>query len=308
MVAFLPNLQYELVNPPNEPGGGMKFGRGTRIHVTNVNFAAPNIRTNDEPNPRGDGLRMGRDFYDGRLVTFDINIKTRPGDTETAAQLYTKLESAWFTEDAGPGPSRLIPGELSQLRMNRHGIAKTMYGRPRRIEAVTGRVDTSGWVPVTCDFQTADHRFYSDGENANTISIFPGNSGGFTFPFDFPLSTVPISAQDDIVVVDGTAETYLRTKIWGPIVNPEIEVVEYWRAKLNLTLTAFDYIEIDPRPWSRKILMNGTTNIAGKFTQDSRRVSLMTLPPGTHQVVLRGVDPTGTARMESRWQNVSTSW
>lgn len=308
MVALLTNLQYELVNPPNELGSGMKFGRGTKVHVTNVKFGAPGMRTNDEPNDRADGIRMGRDYYDGRLITFDINIKVRPGDTPSAHELYSSLERAWMTEDTGAGPSRLVPGELSQLRMNRHGIAKTMYGRPRRIEPVTGQIDTQGWIPVTCDFQTADFRYYSDGDNVNTISIFPGNSGGFEFPLDFPLSTVPISAQDDIVTVDGNSETYIRTKIWGPIVNPEIEVVDYWRAKLNLTLSPFDYIEIDPRPWSRKILMNGTTNIAGKFTQDSRRVSLMTLPPGVHQVVLRGVDATGTAKMETRWQSVSTTW
>lgn len=308
MVAFLPNLQYELVNPPNEPGAGMKFGRGTKINVTRVTFGAPNVRTNDEANENGDGTRMGKDFYDGRTVTFDINIKCRPQDTPNAHELYEQLESAWFTEDTGATPSRLVPGQLSQLRMNRHGVAKTMFGRPRRIEPVTGQIDTQGWIPVTCDFQTADHRFYSDGDYANTISIFPGNSGGFEFPLDFPLSTVPITAQDDIVIVEGTAETYIRTKIWGPIVNPEIEVVDYWKAKLNLTLSPFDVIEIDPRPWNRKVLLNNTTNVAGKFTQDSRRVSMMTLPPGVHQVVLRGVDPTGTAKMETRWQNVSTSW
>lgn len=307
MVAFLPNLQYELVNPPNEPGSGMLFGRGTKIHVSKVTFGAPTIRTNDEANERGDGIRMGKDFYDGRLITFDINIKTPPNSSVSAHELYSNLEAAWFTHDV-PTPSRLVAGELSQLRMNRHGVAKTMYGRPRRIEAITGSVDTQGWIPVTCDFQTADYRFYSDGENANVISIFPGNSGGFEFPLDFPLSTVPITAQDDIVIVEGNSQTYVRTKIWGPIVNPEIEVVEYWRAKLNLTLGPFDYIEIDPRPWSRKMLLNGTTNIAGKFTQDSRRVSMMTLPPGVHQVVLRGVDPTGTARMETKWQSVSTTW
>jgi hypothetical protein len=76
-MTFPPDLGYELVNPPNIPGSGFRFGRGTVVHVTQSEISTPTIRTDDVSVARADGLMMGREYYDGLTITFDINIKTR---------------------------------------------------------------------------------------------------------------------------------------------------------------------------------------------------------------------------------------
>jgi hypothetical protein len=305
-----PDLGYELVNPPLNIGEGFQFGRGTKVNVAHASFGSPEVETQDQPNSRDDGLAFGKDFMRGRLISFDINIRTYPGDSPSAHTLYSGMEAAWFTEDTHFSASRLDTGSVSQLVMNRHGETKVAYGRPRRIEPTTGRVD-SGWIPVTCDFQMLTHKFYSAILANNDIGIVPGGvGGGFQFPLEFPASDVAVTEGADVVYVGGNTDTWMMTYIHGPITAPIVDVVGYYQIKTspNFTLGVYDYLEIDPRPWSRKILMNGTVNVAGRFTQDSRRISMQTLPPGTHQIVLRGTDPTGTAYLSVSFNDAWTTW
>lgn len=292
------------MNPPNEDDGGFRFGRGTNYHVEHVDFGDAEIRTNDEFITREDGERFGRDYMGGRTITFTINILTRNGD---GAALYAKMERAWRTNDTGGGPTRHRSGVMSRLRMNRHGRPKFVYGRPRAIAPTTGRVD-QGWIPVTCTFKTESHRYYEDALKQNSITVVPPTSGGFMWPITFPLATVPLSTQADIVQVLGDEDSWLVSRIDGPIANPIIDVVNYWQIKCNFTLGPTDYVEIDPRPWRRIVRKNGTIPMRGAFTTDSRRLSGQWVPPGVHQVVLRGTDPTGTARLTTSWHNTYTSW
>lgn len=194
--------------------------------------------------------------------------------------------------------------------MNRHGQTKIAYGRPRRIEPTTGRVN-DGWIPVTCDFQMITHKFYSAGFGSNTISIAPGTiGGGFEFPLEFPMSNILTTEAEDTVRVGGNTDTWMLSYIHGPITAPLIDVVGYYQVKTDPTfsLGPYDWLEIDPRPWARRISKNGTINVAGRFTQSSQRISQQTLPSGTHQIVLRGTDPTGTAYLTTSWQDAWTTW
>jgi hypothetical protein len=303
--AALANLQYELVNPPND--SGFRFGRETNIHVAVAEFGDPDMRINDEVNPFGDGIRMGRDYYAGRTITFDINITKKYPDARSTHQVLAEMMRAWTTADVVGAPSRLTSGNISLLRMYRHGVHKVVFGRPRRFTPVTGNVDLN-WVPITCDFQTIDHLFYEENERSTNIQIVPPTVGGFVFPIEFPWSTVPITSQADVVQINGDAESWLTFTITGPIVNPTIEFVDYYSIKCNITLLPGETLVIDPRPWSRGVYKNGSQNVSGCFTADSRRLSGMTAPPGNHQIVLRGTDGTGTARLETRWRDTYTSW
>lgn len=307
-----PDLGYELLNPPLQGGFGFRFGRGTFVHVALANFSSPERRTDIQPNARADGVLPGREYLGGRTISFDINIKVPPNrisEQGTAHDIYSRMEQAWFTEDTYLGASRLTPGEVSELVMNRHGVTKVAYGRPGNIEPTTGRVN-SGWVPVTATFEMITHKFYESTWGQNEIGLVPAVSGGIEFPIDFPLATIGYSTTEDIVQVGGNTETWMLSTIYGPITTPIIDVVNYYtiETKAGFSLGANDYLEIDPRPWQRKILLNGTTPVRGKFTQNSRRISMQTLPPGNNQVVLRGTDPTGTARLVTRWRNAWTTW
>lgn len=304
-----PDLGYELVNPPLVNGEGFRFGRETRVHVTRAEFGAPDIRSNDQPNARQDGISFGRDYFGGSVITFDINIKTKPTDTESAHSIYSRMATSWYTEDTHVGPSRLTPGEVSELIMSRHGYIKVTYGRPRLIQPTTGKVN-SGWIPVTATFQTNTHKFYDFVWGQNDIGFIPGASGGIEFPLEFPLTTVSVSTQEDIVEVGGNTETWMLSTVYGPISQPIIDVVGYYQiiTKPGFSLGVGEYLDIDPRPWVGSVMKNGTIPMRGVFTQASRRMSNMTLPPGIHQVVLKGTDPTGTASLRTRWRNAYTTW
>lgn len=311
MTAFPPDLGYELVNPPIVPGSGFRFGRGTLVHVGSSEFGSPDIRTDDALNPRADGAMMGRDYFGGMNITFDINIKTRTsGDNGAAAKaLHRRMAQAWFTEDTTVGASRLTPGEVSELYLTDDDRTLIVYGRPREYQPTRGRT-RAGWIPVTATFRAISHKFYEAQWQHGSITSAPSTSTGLITPFLFPLQTVTTQVLDDYVFVDGNTETWLLTKIYGPISAPRIEVTDYYNIETSsdFSLKANEWLEIDPRPWSRKILKNGTTNVAGKFTATSRRISMQTLPPGVHKVTLRGNDPTGTARLETSWRNAWSTW
>lgn len=303
------DLSYELVNPPLLPGQGFSFGRGTRVHVEKSTIGAAELRTNDQPLSRQDGILMGREYLGGRTISFDINIKTRSGvdDPNLALQLWRKMAQTWKTEDVLTGGTRKQPGLLSELYIQDGDITYVTYGRPRGCQDTRGS-RRRGWIPVTADFQTVTHKFYDSRWQSNMITTAPSSKSGFIFPITWPLTTIATFSEEDVVNVDGNTDTWMISRVYGPISSPGIEVVGYYtiQTSSDFTLGPYDVLEIDPRPWARKIMVNGTRNVAGKFTQGSRRPSVQTLPPGTHKIVLSGNDPTGTARLETRWRNAYT--
>jgi hypothetical protein len=206
------------------------------------------------------------------------------------------------------GPSRLQPGMVSELYIQDGETCYVTYGRPTNCQDTRG-TRRQGWIPVTADFRTITHKFYEAEWQSNTITTAPDTNLGFTFPLTFPLETSTGFSEEDIVIVDGNTDTWMLSYVYGPILAPEIEVVGYYKIKTdsNFSLGPHDYLEIDPRPWNRRIMKNGTQNVAGRFTQDSRRPSVQTLPPGTHKIILKGTDATGTARLETRWRNAWTA-
>lgn len=306
-----PDLGYELVNPPLSVGDGFRFGRGTLVHVAQSEISSPDIRTDDIPVGRADGLMMGRDYYSGLTITFDINIKTRsPEDNGAAAKtLHRRMAQAWFTEDTGVGPSRLTPGEVSELYLTDDDRTLIIYGRPRDYQPSRGRT-RAGWIPVTATFRAITHKFYEANWQHGSITSAPSSSTGLLLPFIFPLNTYASQVLDDFLFVDGNTETWLLTRINGPIQSPWVEVTNYYNIETSsdFSLGANEWLEIDPRPWVRKVMKNGTIPVAGKFKATSRRLSMQTLPPGVHKVTLHGNDPTGTARLETSWRNAWSTW
>ena len=310
MADLPPDLGYELVNPPLLPGAGFRFGRGTRVHVSKSTIGGAEVASDDNPLARSDGIVFGRDYLRGRNITFDINIKTKSRlDVPSARDLFRAMETSWNTEDTLVGPSRMEPGLVSELFIHDGDLTLIAYGRPRDIVGTRGTI-RQGWIPVTCSFRMVTHKFYSYLWQQNVITIAPPTATGFEYPFAFPLYTVSMSTTSDSVQVGGNTDTWMLSRIDGPITAPAIEVVDYYRIETtpDFTLGAFDWLEIDPRPWNRRILKNGTQPVAGKFTQQSRRPSVQTLPPGNHRIVLEGTDPTGTSRLTTRWRDAYSSW
>lgn len=287
-MAVLSNLQYEL--------DGVVFGRGTNYLVQHVNFNDANIITNDAQFPRSDHMVFGRDYRQGMTVIFDMVLhKDRPSVGE-GRDLLAVLKKVW-RNDSG----RKIPNTVVPLRMNRHGIVSRVYGRPRSFMVDRGRIDRA-YVPITAEFQCVDDLWYDDEEESNSIAIVPAAVGGLSSPLSAPLTSTGVGEKEGEISVGGDTDTWIVATIHGPITNPEIDALGQWKLKLLTTISNGDYVTVDSRPWSRGVLRNNVANVAGSITQDSPRLEEMKLPPGDHQVVLRGSDGTGTAWIEYKWR------
>lgn len=296
VAADLSYMQYDL--------DGFLFGGNpneiaTKYLVEKVEFGDPDISIQDTALPLEDGIIFGRDYKQGRTITFTMNVVT---DDESAAQPLDDLASAWDNPDI-----RNTPGNVSTLRWNRHGRWSRVYGRPRKFTPVTGTVD-NGFVPVLCDFRTSDHLYYSDEEYSNSISIVPPASGGWVMPFTFPVTPGGVGVQQGEINIGGTKPAWIVSIVNGPIVNPIVEAVNYWKFQLLLTLDVGEFVVINPRPWSRSVRRNGILNVRGSFTQDSVRLTKMLLPPGQQELILRGTDLSGTSSLTTLWREARTSF
>lgn len=288
--------------------GDFTFGRGTEFKIARVDFGSADITEGSIPNPRADGVRFGRDYKGGRTITFEGNIFGVPADTsvgrpEGAYHSLERIETAW--ED----PSlRLNPGEVKRLSMHRAGRSRCVFGRPGRFASTSG-AGMRGWLPITFDFKTSDHLYYSDGEFVENVPFIPTGIGGLEGELIGPIVASGATEGSGSLNVGGTQPTWLTYKINGPISGPMIEVTDEWRAQLAIDLLYDQYVIVDPRPWARTVRRNDGANLSGAFTAQSVRISQMKLQPGrVNQVLLRGYDPTGTSSVDVYWRDAYSSY
>jgi hypothetical protein len=65
---------------------------------------------------------------------------------------------------------------------------------------------------------------------------------------------------------------------------------------------------VDPQPWQRQVRRDSDdANCAGFLTGMSAWLADMRVPPGGHELLLRGTDSTGTARAECYWRDTRSS-
>lgn len=277
---------------------GFVFGEGTDYVVDDFQIDPGETRTNDTDQPRGDGVRFGRDLFTGQVLTFQIVINESPYPCDQPGPLTQQaaLTSAWRANKV-----RSQPGATTILRLRRGGRIRRAYGRPRR-RLPSAEKDLHGWVGMTCDFQCIDDLWYADSEHSNTVSIVPPQAGGLIFPFTFPWSSVGISYSPGVITVGGDEPAWMCFLIRGPITRPVVEVVGHWAIGLNVTLRAGEYIAVDPRPWSRGVRTSNGANLAGALVPGSPRLSDVRLDRSTYEIVLRGQDETGTASMSVAWR------
>lgn len=276
------DLSYEL--------DGFIFGEGTDYLVHDLEVGEPELVTNDAALPRQDGMRFGRDYRGGRILTFEIILLSGTG--LTAITQLGALETAWLADT-----TRATPGAVSILTLTRAGRTRRVYGRPRRF-AVASERDRFGWFSVLADFQTVDHLFYADAELSAVVGMAAPSVGGLIGPLIGPIDAESAGEGVQSLFVGGTIPAWMGVKIRGPIVDPTIEVVGQWSAQLRVTLASDQWLMIDPTPWNRAVRRNDGANLAGAFTASSQRLSQMRIRPGQQQVLLRGLDPTGTASAE----------
>lgn len=239
------------------------------------------------------------------MISFEGNIYTardHPSDPLAAPIQLETMQQAWT-----PDLLRSTPGRVTALRMQRSGRVRRVYGRPNRLSSTAGATKR-GWIPFTADFRCVDHLFYDDVEFQEVIPFIPDSLGGLIGELIGDIIAAPAGIGSGLVTIKGTKPSWLVYRINGPIIDPEIEVVDRWKAKLKLTLAADQFVVVDPTPWNRSVRRNTGANAGGSFTADSQRLSGMLLPPGPNQILLRGTDNTGTSSVTVYWRDTYSSY
>lgn len=248
------------------------------------------ISDQDAPRPRGDGVLFGTDYRNGTTVTFDIEVH---GDNETEANaLLQRLSTAWRADEI-----RSVPGATTMLTAH---TGRSTFGRPRRFQPKY-ELTPFGITAVTCDFATADDLWYGAPQSA-TVNLVPAPGGGLKAPLASPLSTTTTSDRSQTFTVEGDLPVWPVITITGPITNPVIEVVGQFKLAFNLTLAYDQTLVINTLPWARTITRNGAS-VAGNLSPSFDRLSDASVPPGRHELALRGTSATGTPSATFAWRN-----
>ncbi|SCL32993.1 hypothetical protein GA0070616_4608 [Micromonospora nigra] len=264
-----------------------------------VNMVAPDLgdvetRADDADRPREDGRAFGSDFRGGRSITFELGVFG--ADEADARSTLADLARAWRGDAV-----RRSPGAVAELAMRHAGRERVVFGRPRRFASSEAEI-SEGVALVGCDFAAVDDVFYGPAEDSRTIGLAPPLGGGLTGALAAPLTTTGTSDRSAVLDIGGELDAWPVLTIQGPVTNPVVEVLGLWRLELRTTLAYDRSVTVDPRPWSRSVLLNGGGSLAGALSRTSPRLAAMGLPPGSHEVAYRGTDETGTSSVRFAWR------
>lgn len=290
--------QFEI----DDGAAAVPFGAGTPYRVFEFSHDKPGVRATLSPRAREDGTNRGRDYLSGTTAGFVIGVDT--GDAATVLDAVAALRTLWYGDLL-----RRTPGARLVLRAKRPGrdTART-YGRPGAFQVASLADVAAGYVPVVCEFDCDDGYFYSDVEYTLSVPFIPNQLNGLTGTLTGPWTTTASGTASGQLDVAGDCPAWLGWRPHGPISNPEIEVVGRWSATLSASVAHDMSVTVDPSPWVRSARGVDGANFAGKLTAGSTRMSQMRVPPGGNQVLLRGVDATGTSYMDLFWRAVWASY
>jgi hypothetical protein len=254
--------------------------------------------------PTEDGAFPGVDYYSPRTVAIEAGIRT-PGDPRTAADALAALEQA-----ASDPAARKTAGALQTLRLRWPGRdgTKRLYGRVRRVEAVSMAQAIYGWIPVTLEFVATDPRWHGEPEDQVTLPLSLSGGTGFKAPVTAPITTGVADPIDrkGWVTNAGDLPAWPSLKIKGPVVNPRIWITETGQVlDLSLTLGDNDTLQIDTRPGTRWVLRNGGNAAYGLSA--ASRLDLFQIPPRTSEVRWTGADYTNSTRLTVSWRDAYTA-
>lgn len=271
---------------------GKVFGEGHDVYAATVIHGGQAWRDNDVPNPVGHDLWMGSDYADLHPTVLDLKITgTTPADAALALERFAGWWRAW---------SRRGPGDEVALSWGMHGRTRRIYGRPRSFLPEDGDVYVLETLTAEADFQPNGPLVYEDTPQELSLTITPGEAGGFVFPIEFPWGTT-IAGRRDGIIPDGggTVPTDDVTfTIRGPISYPKI-TGPGWEIALATNLLWDQSITIDVR--RRTVLRDNGGSAAGALSRRTRLDSI-TIPPGPSEIGFIGEDTTGTSQLLVQWR------
>ena len=284
--------------------GGLVMGRGCDIEVAKFEIGDVSGSRSERGQAAGDGRSFGLHPLLGRTISivFCVNLQ----DPAAAGRAYAQLAAIWNDPNL-----RLVDDARIPLRFRApwgNPPTRVVYGRPdpEHFASENDYLLQVGRIDVVADFDTTDPYFYADPELIEpvVIPITPPVTGVATFPLTFPLVFSTVSEGFGEFGVGGTEVTPLVARIHGPLTTPVLDYLGYWKATVRTSLLYDQWIDIDARPHVRTIVRSDGLNLSGVL--EGPPLSDLVLYPGPAEMVLRGLDPTGTARLVVTPQAVSS--
>ena len=280
---------------------GLAFGGEHPIRVSEFSPGGPDLSNQDSPVGVDDGVLVGRDYLGASTWGFDMF--TNVDDYAEAMELAGQVAARWLRRDV-----RTTPGAVLPLRYHMAGRWRRVYGRPRRYAGPDGGLLTSmGRAEMTADFLAVDHLFYDDEERSISVGTVPATVGGIIAPIITPITTARRSEMErpGQFEIGGSAPTWPTITIAGPIRDPEVRIGD-WHLRLVGNLAYDRSITINTAPWARSATRNDGAHVGGML-HPTVRLGGLALEPGHHEVILTGVDTTGTARATIAWRDAHYS-
>jgi phage-related protein len=207
----------------------------------------PELRVQDDNRGYNDGALTGRDFYNGRNITFTINTFARDG--LSAQENYRLLQNALLPQQSGTS--------TLTFKLSGTSTEKIISARMRTRVTTVDPDYTYGLIRSQVMMFCPDPRYYDSTENSLSLSITATNVGR-TYNRTYNLTYVAAYANNQNTVTNsGNIYSSPVIQIIGPVVNPVIGYVEgnaYLQA--NVSLGASDSLVVDMG--NRLVTLNGS--------------------------------------------------
>lgn len=218
----------------------------------------PELRTQDDNRGYNDGALTGRDFYNGRNITFTINTFARNG--LSAQDNYELLQNALLPQQTGT--------QTLTFKLSASSTEKIISARVRTRVTTIDPDYTYGLIKSQIMMFCPDPRYYDSTLNALVLTI-PAVSGGRTYNRTYNLTYSPTSAANQGTVLNaGNIYSSPVFTIQGPITNPTIGYVEgNVYLSVTTTLSASDVLVIDMA--ARLVTLNGSAarNLVASYSE-----------------------------------------
>jgi hypothetical protein len=286
---------------------GLLVGNGTPYQIIDIDGLAdqPGLRVQDTPRGYNDGFLTGRDFYNGRTVTFTLNIFAGNGNSAHANWLILQKKFAPMATLQTPnfvnGDTPLPSTGAMQFKLSQTDTDMYLFCRPRSRKAKIDPEYTYGFIKAQVEFFAPDYRYYSYNVYGVGGNISPAVANGRTYNRTYNLAynqALPGNGGATATVNNqpGSAATGPWVTITGPCVNPQITNLSTSAfIGFNVSLSAADILLIDMT--NNVVTLNGgnARNLVSPGSQ------FFTIPAGTSQsVYFTALTSTGTAQVTYR--------
>jgi phage-related protein len=250
--------------------GTFVFGSGTPFPVLEIDGleGVPELRVQDDNRGYNDGSFSGRDFYNGRTLTFNINVFA--GNGNSASTNLSRLQAALLPQSTGT--------TTLNFKLSPSDTPKTIQARVRQVKSKVDPEWTFGYIKVQVVMFCPDPRYYETTPIFGTITAplsFPGRTYDRVYNLSFG------GGGTNQITVNNTGWIYTSPiiTITGPCVTPTVGLAgtsDY--ISINYSMSATDQIIIDLN--QKLVTLNGAT-IRNLLVAGS---NWFTCPPGNSSI------------------------